>query len=472
MFLPADAELIARETRVPGLATVLDPEAFVAALRESLPGAAVTGAQITYIKYRPKEKCLVGYRLDVRGTPVEAYATAYRREAEPSLRPPAARVPGPDPGRSGPLGVGRLLLQDQAIALSVFPNDDRLGALRLLADPVSRERLLRELLPDRPEWWSSGVARLRYKPERRYVAQLRTAGPHAVLRIYEEARFSAAGRSVGALSSTGRLRLARPLGASADHHLLLYEWLSGRPLNELISEPDLDPRALAAVGAALAEWHRQRGAPLACRSHEVEATALAAAVRGVAAVCVHLQQRAHALAERLAALLARHPPGYCPIHGDFYADQVLLAGDEVAILDLDNAALGDPAVDLGNFAAHLENDALHGRLDVGRVKLLQNALLEGYRASTQRPVPATFWWHTAAGLLRLAPHPFRRRVRDWPERTEAILNRVEAILDRDGLDQASRASGVQGFRGSGPTKDEHEHEDEHELPLTSSILNT
>src|SRR2546428_8035373 len=123
--------------------------------------------------------------------------------------------------------------------------------------------------------------------------------------------------------------------------VLLYEWLPGSPLNELISEPDLDPRALAAVGAALAEWHRQRGAPLACRSHEVEATALTAAVRGVAAVCVHLQQRAHALAERLAALLARHPPCYCPIHGDFYADQVLLAGDEVAILDRDDAALGD-----------------------------------------------------------------------------------------------------------------------------------
>jgi len=27
-------------------------------------------------------------------------------------------------------------------------------------------------------------------------------------------------------------------------------------------------------------------------------------------------------------------------------------------------------------------------------------------------------------------------VRDWPERTAAILNRVEAILDRHGLDQA------------------------------------
>jgi len=427
---------------MPGLATVLDPEALAAALRESLPGAAVTGAQITYIKYRPKEKCLVGYRLDVRGATVEAYATAHRREAEPSLRPPAARVPGPDPGRSGPLGVGRLLLRDQAIVLSVFPNDDRLGALRLLADTVSRERLLRELLPDRPEWWSSGVARLRYKPERRYVAQLwAAAGPNAVLRIYEEARFAAARRNAGALASTPRLRLPRPLGASADHHLLLYEWLPGSPLNELISEPDLDPRALAAVGAALAEWHRQRGAPLACRSHEVEATALTAAVRGVAAVCVHLQQRAHALAERLAALLARHPPCFCPIHGDFYADQVLLAGDEVAILDRDNAALGDPAVDLGNFSAQLENDVLHGRLDAGRVKLLQNALLDGYRASTPRPVPATFWWHTAAGLLRLAPHPFRRRVPDWPERTAAILNRVEAILDRDGLDQAFRRSG-------------------------------
>jgi aminoglycoside phosphotransferase (APT) family kinase protein len=109
---------------------------------------------------------------------------------------------------------------------------------------------------------------------------------------------------------------------------------------------------------------------------------------------------------------------------------VLLAGDEVAILDRDNAALGDPAVDLGNFAAHLENDALHGRLDARRVQRLQHALLEGYRASTQRPVCATLGWQTAAGLLRLAPHPFRRRVPDWPERTAAILDRVEVILRR------------------------------------------
>jgi len=135
LLLPADAELIAREARVPGLATVLDPEALAAALREALPGAAVTGAQITYIKYRPKEKCLAGYRLDARGAAVEAYAAAYRREALPELQ-----LASKDPGRSGPLGVGRLLLEDQAIALSVFPNDDRLGALRLLADTASRER--------------------------------------------------------------------------------------------------------------------------------------------------------------------------------------------------------------------------------------------------------------------------------------------------------------------------------------------
>src|SRR5437870_4657240 len=101
---------------MPGLATVLDPEAFAAALREALPGAEVTGAQITYIKYRPKEKCLVGYRLDVRGTPVDAYATAYRRESLPELQ-----LASKDPGIAGPLGVGRLLLEDQATVLSVFP---------------------------------------------------------------------------------------------------------------------------------------------------------------------------------------------------------------------------------------------------------------------------------------------------------------------------------------------------------------
>jgi aminoglycoside phosphotransferase (APT) family kinase protein len=123
------------------------------------------------------------------------------------------------------------------------------------------------------------------------------------------------------------------------------------------------------------------------------------------------------------------PPVNLPTHGDFYAKQVLLADDSVAILDLDEAVRGDPAADLGNFVAHLERDALRGTLPSSRVELLQNALLEGYRVATHRPIPARTELYAAAGLLRLAPDPFRHREPDWPGRIEAILERTEAILD-------------------------------------------
>lgn len=54
---------------------------------------------------------------------------------------------------------------------------------------------------------------------------------------------------------------------------------------------------------------------------------------------------------RLAATLPTHRS--TPIHRDFYHDQLLLTPDRAYLLDLDLCCLGDPAVDLGNFIAHL-----------------------------------------------------------------------------------------------------------------------
>lgn len=42
-----------------------------------------------------------------------------------------------------------------------------------------------------------------------------------------------------------------------------------------------------------------------------------------------------------------------PVHRDFYHDQVLIHGDRLAVLDLDDAAMSEPAVDVANFVAHL-----------------------------------------------------------------------------------------------------------------------
>jgi len=43
-----------------------------------------------------------------------------------------------------------------------------------------------------------------------------------------------------------------------------------------------------------------------------------------------------------------------PIHRDVYHDQVLVDGGRLAILDLDDAAMSEPAIDIANFVAHLQ----------------------------------------------------------------------------------------------------------------------
>jgi len=42
-----------------------------------------------------------------------------------------------------------------------------------------------------------------------------------------------------------------------------------------------------------------------------------------------------------------------PVHRDFYQDQLLLLGEATCLLDLDLCSLGHPALDAGNFTAHL-----------------------------------------------------------------------------------------------------------------------
>ena len=115
------------------------------------------------------------------------------------------------------------------------------------------------------------------------------------------------------------------------------------------------------------------------------------------------------------------------LHGDFSANQVLVGQPEVAIIDLDWACYGDPADDLGNFIAQAERNALRGELCPDQVELVKEALLKGYSLAAKRPPPERVALYTAVEVFRRTRFPFRAREPDWPQRTESLLERAEAI---------------------------------------------
>src|SRR5437867_1003743 len=100
------------------------------------------------------------------------------------------RRDGALPGLAMALDAEALLA---ALVVWVFPNDLRLRVLRRLADQKTRLDLLRHMLPERPDLWGGTLRTLRYKPERRYVAQLETtSGARLVLKAHAAPRYERA----------------------------------------------------------------------------------------------------------------------------------------------------------------------------------------------------------------------------------------------------------------------------------------
>jgi aminoglycoside phosphotransferase (APT) family kinase protein len=70
------------------------------------------------------------------------------------------------------------------------------------------------------------------------------------------------------------------------------------------------------------------------------------------------------------------------IHRDFHPGQVLIDGERLYLLDLDLYAAGDPALDVGNFLAHVTEFSLRTFGDPGRLAGCEETLKERFLASS------------------------------------------------------------------------------------------
>ncbi len=418
-----DATLVQRDAAIPGLGVLLDDDAFVRVLQAALPERPIAFARSTYVRYKPRMNCLVAYQLTLDGTVVDVYAKAHRGDADDKLRKTRERT-----SVQGALGPGCVVLDEHQITIWALPNDGKLRGLTPLFDPHKQPKLLCKLLPGRVIGQQPRLHTLRYKPERRYVAQLaHGTKPQAVVRVYASNAYPFAVQNAGAFRSQGMLRVARRLGRSRRHGIIVMEWIEGRCLTDVLGAPD-GVAAVMATGTALALLHRQAPSGLTQRTHADEIAHLRAVADGVGVICPDLAPPTRALAAQLAAYGNQLPTVMAATHGDFYADQVLLTDNGVALLDLDRAAWGDPAVDLGVFIAHLLYDGLRNATGNEHVARLREAFLAGYAADGR--MLARIEIYTAIGLLLLAPDPFRRRIPNWPTQMAALIEQAQAIADR------------------------------------------
>jgi Ser/Thr protein kinase RdoA (MazF antagonist) len=214
------------------------------------------------------------------------------------------------------------------------------------------------------------LEQLKHKPDRRRT--LRASGPHgtAIVKVYASDRAGTVAARVAALAD-GPSEPALPgvLASEPELHMVVLSEVHGRPLSGALLAGDAAECRRA--GEAIGRWHAAwRGlAPEPLRPH------------GVDRELELLEQRADALSPGLAADLRSEAgdlaePWDCTavVHRDLYEEQILL-GDRVGLIDLDDAALGPPELDVGNLLAHIELLSLRSGRDLSG---MCDELLAGY----------------------------------------------------------------------------------------------
>jgi Ser/Thr protein kinase RdoA (MazF antagonist) len=229
------------------------------------------------------------------------------------------------------------------------------------------------------------------------LGKLRARGlDHAALRVQQALHE----RGFGANARDG-VSVPETLGAVPELFLWLQRKAPGVPLSELLGTPG-DAVLCVRVADALHKLHatpvetpRRFGAadevaaladrflPLVARTHPV----LGARVDRLAEACF-----------RVASEIPAEP--LCGIHRDFHLDQVLVDDERLWLLDFDLYCEGHPALDAGNFSAHLTELALRRSGDAGALAHCEVAFEERFLALSGEVLRPALEAYTSLALVR------------------------------------------------------------------------
>lgn len=447
----ADQDIVRRDPTLPGLGLLLDDDALLHFLRQRLPEAGITTLQVEYLRYKPASSCLARLRITrTDGISMLAFARVLPQGSRDwgwqSRRMNKRHQPG--------TGLSAHALDDALLLVAGIEHDRRITALPALLAPqhtTDEAAVLRACASAQPSdslyplplrlspqlrtlslrlggsgHDVFGCLPLRYKPERRLVAQLVHEGqPVGLLRAttaQEHAGAAAGARLASALGG------ASMLATDPRHHCVVSQWIKG----DSLTLADVSPGTLHTLGALLHRLHHANPCITLTRqrNRQQDIAAVRQAVDTISVLQPALADDARHLLRQLAQALSVASWQPRLTHGDMSLEHVIRTPEgELHFIDWDNAARGDPLVDGGSLLARL---ILHAQvLPAGqRPDLAQasTALADGYGLDDSGR--KRLGWHLVGGLLRLMPEGFRTRRPDWPACMETLLQQAGALAGR------------------------------------------
>jgi len=235
--------------------------------------------------------------------------------------------------------------------------------------------------------------------------------------------------------STDGISVPEPIGVLDDFDMWLQRKVSGVPATDLLTGPG---GTLLARRVAHAAVKLHRASIPAERRHTIadELRILHTKVPTVANGNKALAERVINIltaAERLASGIP--VPAASGIHRDFYADQVIVDGERLYLVDFDLYCEGDPAVDVGNFLGHVTEQSLRTLGDPNALSHVENELEERFvelsgetsRSAVRAYKTLTLVRHIYLSTLKPERRPFTESLLDlceerlaWPKMSPTL----------------------------------------------------
>lgn len=409
------------DDQIPALELLFSEEQLTNLFNTHLPFEDIISIHREYLRYKPESSCLLLYRVQTQDQTHLIYVKAFSDLAK------AIKTSNKQSKLSLATTHSHVVSEHQLI-LNRYPYDDKLPSLEKLSNPKQRLSVINRAMFDKNHDLESQLTVLQYKPERRFVAKLTfSGGSIAVVKTYTQERYDTLSYLYlkKEQSPFGRL-----LGKSDKHCLLIYQWIEGNPL--AMQTPILHDDLLCyqRCGEELARFHQQppskKVKPIRTKQFlhllHLHSQSIAQILPEQTALTTHI-------ADTLSALIKALPKERSFIHGDFYADQVLVNSESIEFLDFDNLCTWFSGFDVGNFLSHLSYRMTLGLITRNEYEQLEAQFLAGYRESTSIDDNKMHLF-TALGIFQLIYHPLRFGIIDWKKGICALLSRCCYHLDQ------------------------------------------
>jgi len=234
---------------------------------------------------------------------------------------------------------------------------------------------------------------IRHKPGRRclieYDLQVSESSSAQVITLIGKIRVKGADRRTHALqqslwqsgfadNSADGISVPEPIALIPAWNMTLQRKVAGTVATQLF-HPNSDIALVKQIAVAAHKLHQANISPDRCHTIDNELQILHNRLPRVLQHYPDWDSRLKRVLQQCDRLAANTPElRTCGIHRDFYADQVIVQDDRLYLIDLDLYCQGNPALDMGNFIAHMTEQSLRIWGNANALSVQETALADEF----------------------------------------------------------------------------------------------